>query len=133
MNHMAHLLDDIIGEGYLALCIARRHFDPSRGVRFLTFAWHVIENAMVAFCIRQRRHHKGREGYLSSFEPTTPDARPGEYAVIDWSRVKAGDAAILRARMAGRSLRAIGEGLGVSAERVRIRQNQALRRAIKII
>lgn len=37
------LFDDLIGEGYLALCTATDQFDDKRGIRFETYAFVVIE------------------------------------------------------------------------------------------
>jgi len=50
LNRSVSLLgDDAIGEGCLAICKAARSFDPSKGVKFSTYAmraiWHEIHKA----------------------------------------------------------------------------------------
>lgn len=48
--------DDLVGEGNIALCHAARGYDPTRGVKFSTFATRCIIRAMMVAIDRERKH-----------------------------------------------------------------------------
>lgn len=48
--------DDLIQEGYIGLLTAERSYDPSKGIKFSTYATLCIRNAMFLY-IRQNKKH----------------------------------------------------------------------------
>lgn len=69
-------LEDLIAYGYGGLLEAHERFDPARGVRFQTFAYHRVRGAILDGVRRMaelpRRAHERRE----SAEVTPPTAAP---------------------------------------------------------
>jgi RNA polymerase sigma factor (sigma-70 family) len=50
--------DELKSEAYLALCIAAKHYDPSKGYAFSTFAHRVITNRLLGYYrLCQRPHY----------------------------------------------------------------------------
>jgi len=55
-------LDELCGEAFYRLCTAAETFDPTRGVRFSTYAYRVIYSKLLTFCrktIKCDRAHAG--------------------------------------------------------------------------
>ena len=69
-------LDDLVAFGFGGLLEARQRFDPARGVRFQTFAYHRVRGAMLdgvrkMAYLPRRAHERLRES-----AETPPTARP---------------------------------------------------------
>jgi len=69
-------LDDLIAFGFGGLLEARHRFDPGRGVRFQTFAYHRVRGAMLDG-VRKMSHlpRRAHERLQAAAEPT-PTAAP---------------------------------------------------------
>lgn len=74
-------LDDLVGEGYLALVRCRDRFDPATGATFATFAYRRIEGSMLDLARRRFRMSESRYlagGYLEAvgdvLDATSSDA-----------------------------------------------------------
>ena len=85
-------LDDLVAFGYGGLLEAQARFDPSRGVRFQTFAYHRVRGAMLDGVrkmapLTRRAHEK-----LRNSGETPPSAVPSAPTTLDkvFARVSAG-------------------------------------------
>jgi RNA polymerase sigma factor (sigma-70 family) len=120
-------LDAMRGEGLLALCRAAGRYDRRKG-RFSTWAYKCIRNAIVLqfrpslkkIPKRTREASVNENGfdYAPRFESAGPpdaDARAA-WKLLD--RLPARTAYVVAARMEGRTLQEIGDGLGLSRERI---------------
>lgn len=69
-------LDDLIAFGFGGLLEAHHRFDPTRGIRFQTFAYHRVRGAMLdgvrKMAVLPRRAHER----LRAADETTPTAAP---------------------------------------------------------
>ena len=124
---------DMVSEGYLALIRAVEHFDASRGLKFSTYAWRAIENAMRRAHGRAARPTLQLDPTLSS-DPTVEDRHEHHHDACadELGRIVHTNAAALsplehrvvvgRIGMEGRApmtLQELGEAEGRSEERVR--------------
>lgn len=86
-------VEEAEGVALLSLCRAALRFDPGRGVKFVTYAWPGIQNALAGWAEKNRRRRGGyrypkgdwrattsslsyRDGGLTSQEPADHDSRP---------------------------------------------------------
>lgn len=141
--------DDLRSAGFLALCKAARHYDPSRGVAFSSYAWRAIVNDVLAEARGGRPKstaHKNRRLekvslssmqalYGNAWEPAAPEEEDHDHdpealaAVWRWvESLSPGDAVIFRSRLGGVRLRDISEQVGISTEGVRQRWLRLLER-----
>lgn len=69
--------DDLVAFGYGGLLEARQRFDPSRGIRFQTFAYYRVRGAMLDG-VRQMAHlpRRAHEKMKSSEESRAPYSNP---------------------------------------------------------
>lgn len=126
-------LDDLIGTGQLALVQAALHFDPTRGVKFSTYATHVVRRALWAADNKEKDWLKRR---AAEEPPDTagPSPEGAANAKLDvallakraWRAVKDPvDGAIIALLMTGSldgaTLRPLAKVLGISHEAVRKR------------
>jgi RNA polymerase sigma-32 factor len=63
-RHMGVPFADLIAQGNLGLMLALRGFDPSRGLRFATYANHWVRSEMLAFALKTRNLVGGGRGAL---------------------------------------------------------------------
>lgn len=129
---------DILGESRLALCKAASKFDPTRGWKFITYAYSVCYREAVKFCIRQ--HARGlhvpesHDAYIApamaeanpDIDAARPDPREGlpEFPKGFWRRVTSRltereKQAVLLVFKAGKRRADVARELGISKERVR--------------
>lgn len=153
-------VDDLIQEGRLGIGRAHQSFDASRGFKFLTYASSWIRHYIKRYCgdhsttVRVPCHKRGKvamhmasldaeigeDGFtladtMGSDETTTEDASRRE----EWERISRlmgglseREQAILRGRFyENKTLDEIGTEHGLTRERIRQVQNQALRRLRK--
>ena len=69
-------LDDLIAFGFGGLLEARHRFDPSRGVRFQTFAYHRVRGAMLDGVRKMSQLPRRAHERFQSAAETTPTAAP---------------------------------------------------------
>jgi RNA polymerase sigma factor for flagellar operon FliA len=69
-------LDDLIAFGYGGLLEADQRFDPSRGVRFQTFAYHRVRGAMLDGVRKMAELPRRAHARLKSEAESTPTAAP---------------------------------------------------------
>ena len=69
-------LDDLIAFGFGGLLEARRRFDPGRGVRFQTFAYHRVRGAMLDGVRKMSQLPRRAHERLEAAAETTPTAAP---------------------------------------------------------
>jgi RNA polymerase sigma-32 factor len=65
-RHLGAPLSDLIAQGTLGLLKALRRFDPSRGLRFVTYANHWMRSEMLALVLESRHMVGGGRGDLRS-------------------------------------------------------------------
>ncbi len=135
--------DEFMGEGHVTLMRAVEKFDFSRGVKFSTYATWAIVNGCNAFLKKQgnfqrQQSFQGVEGVEDAI--TDHRVTIGEEQSVQALRQAVGELllglntrerAIIEARFgfdlhAATTLKAIGEDLGISKERVRQLQQRAL-------
>jgi RNA polymerase primary sigma factor len=137
-------LDDLISDGQIALMSAVRSFDYSRGFRFSTYATHAIQRAYYRrMKTSQRDAHRLRalsSGFLEEIPDrvNANDTSEEEFRLLQqtirWISEELSDRErfILESRFGldggreQRTLRDIGEELGISKERVRQIQLHAI-------
>lgn len=69
-------LDDLIAFGFGGLLEARHRFDPARGVRFQTFAYHRVRGAMLDGVRKMSQLPRRAHERLRAASDTTPTAAP---------------------------------------------------------
>jgi RNA polymerase sigma factor for flagellar operon FliA len=69
-------LDDLIAFGFGGLLEARHRFDPGRGVRFQTFAYHRVRGAMLDGVRKMSQLPRRAHERLQAATETTPTAAP---------------------------------------------------------
>ena len=69
-------LDDLIAFGFGGLLEARHRFDPSRGVRFQTFAYHRVRGAMLDGVRKMSQLPRRAHERFQAAAETTPTAAP---------------------------------------------------------
>lgn len=134
-SHAAYDIDDVRQQACIGLCLAAAAFDPGRGVPFSAYArnWLIVTMA------------RGRPRQESSMVTSEWDAIPEPMADIPpvgdgtereeraravralIGKLDPDDAAIIRGRMAGKSLRVIAGELGVSHQTISNRLPKAER------
>ena len=125
-------LDDLRSAGLLGLTIASRKYDPTRGVPFGGYAHHWIRGQIRSlfksnsdlFSLRRRSLTVWHEDQERSHQRDVAD-ESSPAIVLDLSALTERDRRIVEARDRGETLAEIGEGLGISAERVRQREVRA--------
>ncbi len=142
-------------EAYLGMCEAARHYDPTRGVRFATYAfrwlWLAVLNGwrdLQMIRTAENGHHpdlkeKARHAYQLSdhFDRVWPgqvDLDPVQRERVDLVRAAIDLlpptwADLVRDRMAGQTLDALGKARGISKEAVRQRLERSMRRMRKAL
>jgi RNA polymerase primary sigma factor len=135
--------DEFIGEGHVTLMRAVEKFDFARGARFSTYAAWAVINACNALVKRQKqpnrrgfcRFFEGDEDYVADHRATADEERGIQKLRHTVDQLLLGlsprERTIIEARFgfnSGRSpsLKEIGQGLGISKERVRQLQQRAL-------
>jgi RNA polymerase sigma factor (sigma-70 family) len=126
-------LDDLRQVGCVALLKASEAWDPARGVKFQTFAYHCIR-VRILDAGKRRPRHRFVERLAEADEPGQAWADPFQhadlYAALD--RLDRGDRELLEQRFGlagmsgGRTLRDLGRERGLSAEAIRRRIAAAL-------
>jgi len=71
--------DDLASEGMVGLVKAARAFDPAKGIKFATFASRCINNEMLMFMRRNKKH----EGDISLYAAVCGDAEGNELLLLD--------------------------------------------------
>lgn len=144
-------LEDLDQEGYLALYDAVDGFKPEKGYKFLTYAGYWIAQRMQRYIARQKRPESGiisldspinAEEGINTLMDTLQSDLDVETDVLEdiqrkqlkevlWPLVDAlpeEQAHVLRQRYKeGKTLKAIGESLGVNTDRARTIEGKALR------
>ncbi len=69
-------LDDLVAFGFGGLLEARHRFDPSRGVRFRTFAYHRVRGAMLDGVRKMSQLPRRAHERFQAAAETTPTALP---------------------------------------------------------
>jgi len=69
-------LDDLIAFGFGGLLEARHRFDPGRGIRFQTFAYHRVRGAMLDGVRKMSQLPRRAHERLQAAADTTPTAAP---------------------------------------------------------
>jgi RNA polymerase sigma factor (sigma-70 family) len=69
--------DELVSEGNMAFMVAQQKFDPGRGIKFSTYLYRVVENAMCDYV----NGMKGPPDELTEFEPDRK-ASPERYAIL---------------------------------------------------
>jgi RNA polymerase sigma factor (sigma-70 family) len=117
---------EMVSDGCLGLLRAVDKYDPSRGVKFSTYAYSVIKFTMIA-SIRKTV----RDGQIISLD-SLPDHRDDlhdfeqrEYLDHLLSRLNRKEKAVIQARADGKSLAWVARNLGVSKETVNKIRRQA--------
>lgn len=128
---------DQFGDAMVGLMMAVKKFDPSRGFKFSTFAYHVIKSFVLA-------GHKRRSKGVTRLERVFLDDISGiesngdEQHSIDTNDLIATmlekisilpprEQAVIRARLEGKKLREISEVIGVTKQRVQQIEDRATR------
>lgn len=142
--------DELCGEGYLALCRAAEAFDPSRGAKFSTYAYHKVWGAISHWV----RYHRpggrfGRDPVLLSLDAEAVDGARFEELLVDegpdpcqlvlefedsetlkrqiaW--LPKDERGAVRAFLGERLIREFGEASGMSENWARGRFNRAVQR-----
>lgn len=70
--------EDGVQEGYLALFMAVRHFDPRRGVKFSTYAGRCIDNALRNYQVKLSTKKSQMNASSVSLEQIPPEEEPAE-------------------------------------------------------
>jgi RNA polymerase sigma factor (sigma-70 family) len=121
-------LADAVQSGAVGLIRAVDRFDPERGVRLATYAWHWVGAEMSG------RHRP--EVPLDDVDPAADEARPDDSAALDemLRMLPEDESELLRLRFGvGRadadclSRQAVGERLGLSISQVRTVEAKAMR------
>lgn len=141
---VSHTFDDLVSDGQVALMNAIEKFDYSRGFRFSTYATHAIQRTFYRR-IKKKQRESGRVSQASAdlMEelPDLSDSAEEEHADLSQirnlyslisSELDEREQLILKARFGlgdeseSNTLRAIGQRLGISKERVRQIQIRAI-------
>ncbi|MCH7813404.1 MAG: sigma-70 family RNA polymerase sigma factor [Planctomycetes bacterium] len=139
--------DDLLSDALYGLLQAVERFDPWRGFRFSTYAWHAIKRSMIRrrkSCSRYRRLFAGQqESYME--QPGAKERDDGLYierlrCALDDNAGELTDmeSAILARRFPQNdqprsTLQQIGSAVGLSKERVRQLQNSALQKLREVL
>lgn len=135
--------DEFVGEGHVTLMRAVEKFDFSRGVRFSTYAsWALVNGCHALLRKQSSAHHRSLCPPFDVVEDSVADYRAtaGEERAVQKLRhavdqmllgLSARERTIIEARFGfnlsgSPSLKELGQGLGISKERVRQLQQRAL-------
>ena len=131
--------DDAVSAGVEGLIRAARRYDPTMGIKFVSYAWQSVARMIV---FRAEQWARGSAdvsldsigpGDAEPFQPAAPETEPADILLRErldealrslpprWRRV-------VQMRSAGRRLREVAETMGVSGERVRQVEQKALAR-----
>lgn len=130
-------VDDLVQEGRIAVVAALKHYDPSRGASFWTFARRTVLNAMIDLLRKESRESlllfEDGDSDAVSDSPNAEESMIGiEERMVRTRKVADAFGALspqeqsfVRKRFAGQSNQSIADEIGVSRETVRRVFNEA--------
>lgn len=92
INHYGGIeLEDILQEGRIAMIEAAKSFEPSTGVKFTTFAYKVMRNAMNDLCRKGDSSFEHRLAYDGNAQVFLDDDPTDEDGVPEQEKIPSGD------------------------------------------
>ncbi len=127
--------EEMTSTASLALVLAAKGFDPSRGCKFSTLTYHAVTNGLKGL-VRNTYGRRIPTVTIDAVDPVWPDDHdaPIDDALLAQTRDQAPiivgkiDWQILVSRSQGQTLRSIGCDVGMTKERVRQRELRAKRK-----